>query len=219
MDRKGGGTPRVVIADGHGLFRQGLRELLEEQGISVVGEAETGHDAVALVAHASPDVLVLELNLPLLSGLEVIGRLHEEAPGVRAVVLTNAAGERDVADSVLAGAEGYLLKEASAEEIAAGVRAVARGESALCPLAARRVVTRLRTSARPHHPSANGVELSEREVEVLQLLARGRENHEIAEELVISPRTVGNHISSILTKLELNNRIQAAVYAVRRGLA
>jgi DNA-binding NarL/FixJ family response regulator len=206
---------RVVIVDDHDLFRRGLRELLEEQGIRVVGEAADGVEGMQLATHALPDVVVMDLNMPRLSGVEATRRLAAAAPTVRVLVLTISADDDDVLDAIEAGASGYLLKDASMSEIAAGVRAAAAGEALLSPRIATHILRRIRSGGEGEIQRAD---LSERELQVLRLMAQGRENAEIAEALVISPRTVKNHISSILSKLHMENRIQAAVYAVRRGI-
>jgi DNA-binding NarL/FixJ family response regulator len=210
---------RVIVVDDHDLLRKGLRDLLTEHGLRVVGEAGDGEDAVRLVAHAAPDVVVMDLNMPRMSGVEVTRRRAEVAPNTRVLVLTVSADDDTVAQAIEAGATGYLLKDASGEDIAAGVRAAADGEALISPSIASRLLERLRPSAEEGGRQASGAELTDREVEVLRLLAAGRENADIAQELFISPRTVKNHISSILTKLHVDNRIQAAVYAVRKGLA
>jgi two-component system, NarL family, response regulator LiaR len=214
----GGEEIRVVLVDDHDLFRRGLRELLEEQGLHVVGEAADGEEAVRLAGHAAPDVVVMDLSLPRTSGVEATRRLAAASPASNVLVLTISADETSVIEAIEAGACGYLLKDASAVDIAAGVRAAADGESLLSPRIAGRLLERLR-GPRAGDDHGERAELSERELEVLRLLAEGRDNDEIAEALVISPRTVKNHVSSILGKLHLENRIQAAVYAVRRGLA
>jgi DNA-binding NarL/FixJ family response regulator len=209
---------RVIVVDDHDLLRKGLRDLLTEHGLRVVGEAGDGEDAVRLVAHAAPDVVVMDLNMPRMSGVEATRRLAEVAPNTRVLVLTVSADDDTVAQAIEAGATGYLLKDASGEDIAAGVRAAADGEALISPSIASRLLERLRPSAEEGGRQASGAELTDREVEVLRLLAAGRENADIAQELFISPRTVKNHISNILAKLHLDNRIQAAVYAVRKGL-
>jgi two-component system, NarL family, response regulator LiaR len=208
------------VVDDHDLFRRGLRELLEEQGIRVIGEASNAEDAVGLAARARPDVVVMDLNLPRLSGVDATRNLLAANPQAKVLVLTVAADERSVLDALLAGACGYLLKDATVEEIAAGVRAAAAGESFVSPRVAHHVLGRLRGSAgSDDSPAPEQAHLSEREIEILRLVAAGCDNDEIAERLVLSPRTVKNHVSSILAKLDMDNRVQAAVYAVRRGLA
>jgi DNA-binding NarL/FixJ family response regulator len=209
---------RVIVVDDHDLLRKGLRDLLTEHGLRVVGEAGDGEDAVRLVAHAAPDVVVMDLNMPRMSGVEATRRLAEVAPNSRVLVLTVSADDETVAQAIEAGATGYLLKDASGEDIAAGVRAAADGEALISPSIAARLLERLRPGTEETGGLSIGVELTDREAEVLRLLAAGRENADIAQELFISPRTVKNHISSILAKLHVDNRIQAAVYAVRKGM-
>ena len=211
---------RALVVDDHDLFRRGLRELLEEQGIRVIGEAATGSDAVALANRAQPDVVVMDLNLPQGSGIEATRELVESNPQARVLVLTVASDERTVLDALIAGACGYMLKDATIEEIAAGVRAAAEGQSFVSPRVAHHVLGRLRGQAGNDSGSGpDDTRLSARELEILRLIADGCDNDQIAEALFLSPRTVKNHVSSILAKLEMDNRVQAAVYAVRRGIA
>ncbi|HVE67457.1 MAG TPA: response regulator transcription factor [Solirubrobacteraceae bacterium] len=208
---------RVVVVDDHDLFRQGLREVLAERGIKVVGEAADGDDAVRLVAHSAPDVVVMDLSMPRMSGIEATRRISAMAPSTRVLVLTMASDDESVVEALEAGASGYVLKDSLVEDIAAGIRAAAAGHSLISPRVAARLVTRLRERERGA-PRSPDVELTERELEVLRLLAEGCDNAQIAERLVISAGTVKNHVANILAKLQLDNRIQAAVYAVRRGL-
>jgi two-component system NarL family response regulator len=211
---------RALVVDDHDLFRRGLRELLEQQGIRVIGEAATGADAVALAVRARPDVVVMDLNLPRMSGVEATRELVAAVPTTRVVTLTVAADERTVLDALIAGACGYLLKDSPIDEIAAGVRAAAAGQSFISPSVGHHVLGRLRGQAGPRDGNATPeVKLSERELDILRLIAEGCDNDEIAARLFLSPRTVKNHVSSILGKLEMNNRVQAAVYAIRRGIA
>jgi DNA-binding NarL/FixJ family response regulator len=210
---------RVVLVDDHELFRGGLRDLLEAQGLSVVGEAATGDGGVEIVATLAPDVVVMDLNMPGISGVEATRRILEQAPLARVLVLTISAEDGDVMDAMMAGACGYLLKDASVEELVTGVRAAAAGESSISPRIATKVLARLRHEASDRDEAARSrTGLSDREIEVLRLLAGGKGNAEIAAELFISPKTVKNHIASILMKLQIDNRIQAAVYAVRTGI-
>jgi DNA-binding NarL/FixJ family response regulator len=208
------------VVDDHDLFRRGLRELLEEQGIRVIGEASSGSDAIALAVRARPDVVVMDLNLPRLSGIDATRELVTVAPDTRVLVLTVASDERSVLEALIAGACGYLLKDATIEEIAAGVRAAAAGQSFVSPRIGHHVLGRLRGQAgSSQDTSADQGKLSERELDILRLVAEGCDNDEIAERLFLSPRTVKNHVSSILAKLDMDNRVQAAVYAVRKGIA
>jgi DNA-binding NarL/FixJ family response regulator len=209
------GTPRVVVVDDHDVFRQGLVKLLGEHQLDVVGEAADGEQALKAVSRLAPDVVVMDLSLPRLSGLETIGRLGLVAPSARVLVLTISADEVDVTKAILAGACGYLLKDASIEQIVDGIRAAAAGESLISSKVATTLLERVRSTG---VETSERVELSDREVEVMRLVAEGMDNTAIGQALFISPQTVKNHISNILTKLQMDNRIQAAVYAVRRGL-
>ena len=212
-------TLRVLLVDDQDLFRTGLRSLLEEQELEIVGEAATGAEAVAQVADLSPDVVVMDLNMPGMGGVEATRHIAEIAPLTRVVMLTVSDEDSDVTDAILAGACGYLLKDSSIEELVAGIRAAARGEALISPHIAGKVLQRLRaTSANSGIEALIRTELSEREIEVLKLIANGQDNALIAAELHISPKTVKNHISNILMKLQIDNRIQAAVYAVRSGI-
>ena len=211
---------RVVIADDHDLFRTGLRNLLEEQSVQIVGEAGTGGDAVRLVRELAPDVVVMDLNMPGMGGVDATRHITGIAPLTRVVMLTISDDDSDVMDAILAGACGYLLKSSSIQELMAGIRAAAQGESLISPTIAAKVLQRVRaTSTQPEIANTIRSELSDREIEVLKLIANGKDNAQIARDLHISPKTVKNHISNILMKLQIQNRIQAAVYAVRSGLA
>jgi DNA-binding NarL/FixJ family response regulator len=209
------GGPRVLLVDDHDVFRRGLAKLLTEQEIAVVGEAASGEEALTLADGLAPDVVVMDLSLPGMSGLEAIGRLAVEAPFTRVLVLTISADDAHVTDAIVAGACGYLLKDASIVEIVNGIRAAGAGESLISP----KIATKLLDQIRDVSPVPDSrAELSERELDVLRLVAEGKDNSEIAGRLYISPPTVKNHISNILAKLQMENRIQAAVYAVRQGL-
>jgi DNA-binding NarL/FixJ family response regulator len=210
---------RVLLVDDHDIFRTGLRNLLEEQGVQVVGEAPNGRAALRLASELAPDVVIMDLNMPGLTGVETTRHLTEIAPLMRVVVLTISVDDDDVMDAVMAGACGYVLKDASIEDLLAGIRAAAAGESWISPQIAAKVLHRLRSQGKSEDAAeAIRTELSDREVEVLKLIANGKDNAEIARELFISPKTVKNHISNILMKLQIDNRIQAAVYAVRSGI-
>jgi DNA-binding NarL/FixJ family response regulator len=210
---------RVLIVDDHDLFRTGLRNLLEEQGVQIVGEAATGNDAVRIVRELAPDVVVMDLNMPGMGGVDATRHISSIAPLTRVVMLTISDEDSDVMDAILAGACGYLLKDSSITELISGIAAAARGESLISPNIASKVLQRVRaTSTQPEIASTIRAELSDREVQVLKLIANGKDNAVIAGELHISPKTVKNHISNILMKLQIDNRIQAAVYAVRSGI-
>jgi DNA-binding NarL/FixJ family response regulator len=210
---------RVLIVDDHDLFRTGLRNLLEEQGLQIIAEASTGLDAVRIVREQAPDVVVMDLNMPSMGGVEATRHISSIAPLTRVVMLTISDQDSDVMDAILAGACGYLLKDSSIQELVAGIEAASRGESLISPAIASKVLQRIRaTGTQPDIADTIRAELSDREIEVLKLIANGKDNAVIAGELCISPKTVKNHISNILMKLQIDNRIQAAVYAVRSGI-
>ena len=210
---------RVLVVDDHDLFRTGLRNLLEEEGVNVVGEAENGEMAIRLASDLTPDVVIMDLNMPGAGGVATTRRLSSLAPLSRVVVLTISADDDDVMNAVMAGACGYLLKDSSIQELIAGIRAASEGESLISPQIAAKVLQRLRAQSKDADAAeVIRAELSDRELEVLKLIANGKDNAQIARELFISPKTVKNHISNILMKLQIENRIQAAVYAVRSGI-
>jgi len=215
-------TIRVAIADDHAVVRQGLRTFLELQdGMDVVGEAADGEEAVALVERTAPDVVLLDLVMPRVDGLEAIRRIRERAPATRILVLTSFADDHTVLPAVRAGAAGYLLKDVQPPELAGAIRTVHGGEALLAPSVATMLVEQLAAedgggaASRGDGPGHN---LTPRELEVLAELARGRANKAIALELGVSERTVKTHVSNILGKLGFTDRTQAAVYAVEHGL-
>jgi len=219
VEPRQGESLRVLIVDDHDLFRTGLRNLLEEQAVEIVGEAASGAEAVKAVRELAPDVVVMDLNMPGMGGVEATRHISSIAPLTRVVMLTISDQDSDVMDAILAGACGYLLKDASIQDLMAGISSAARGESLISPHIAAKVLQRVRaTSERPEIADTIRAELSDREIEVLKLIANGKDNAVIAAELHISPKTVKNHISNILMKLQIDNRIQAAVYAVRSGI-
>ncbi len=211
---------RVLLVDDHDLFRTGLRTLLEEQGVEIVGEAANGGDAVMLVEEHAPDVVLMDLEMPGKGGIEATREIAAVAPLTRVVVLTISDQDADVMDAVVAGACGYLLKDATIQDLLRGIAAASRGESLISPAIAAKVLQRVRASS-PDLEAAEllTTQLSDRELQVLKLIANGKDNAQIAGELFISAKTVKNHISNILLKLSIENRIQAAVVAVRSGLA
>ena len=209
----------MLLVDDHDLFRTGLRNLLEEQGVQIVAEAATGAEALQHVRLAAPDVVVMDLNMPGMTGVEATRHISRDAPLTRVIVLTISDQEQDVMDAILAGACGYLLKDASIQDLMSGIRSAAVGESLISPHIAGKVLQHVRaTTAAPEAAATIRAELSDREIQVLKLIANGKDNGMIAGELHISPKTVKNHISNILMKLQIENRIQAAVYAVRSGI-
>ena len=210
---------RVLLVDDHDLFRTGLRNLLEGQGIHIVGEAAGGSEALQIVRETAPDVVVMDLNMPGMNGVEATRHMSRDAPLTRVIVLTISDQEQDVMDAILAGACGYLLKDASIQDLIQGIESAAVGEALISPHIAGKVLQHVRaTTASPDAAATIRAELSDREIQVLKLIANGKDNAVIAGELHISPKTVKNHISNILMKLQMDNRIQAAVYAVRSGI-
>jgi NarL family two-component system response regulator LiaR len=208
---------RVFIADDHTVVRKGIRAMLETvPDIEVVGEAENGREAVDKVQELAPNVVLMDLMMPEMDGLEAIQRIKEQQPETRILVLTTFAGEDNIFPAIKAGALGYHLKDSRPQELIQAIRQVYRGEASLHPLIARKVLDELsRTSDRPPTPDP----LTPREVEVLQLVAQGLENTEIADKLVITEATVRTHVSNITSKLHVATRTQAALYALREGLA
>jgi DNA-binding NarL/FixJ family response regulator len=215
-----GDALRLLIVDDHDLFRTGLRNVLEERGMSVAAEATSGEDAVEAATRLAPDVVLMDLRMPGMGGLEATRRITAAAPRTRVLVLTVSDSDSDVIEAILAGACGYLVKDSSLDDLVRGIELAARGEAAISPSVATKVLDRVRaTTPDPEYAVLITSELSQREIEVLKLLAHGQDNIQIGRELVISPKTVKNHISSILAKLQVENRIQAALYAIRAGIA
>jgi DNA-binding NarL/FixJ family response regulator len=212
-------TLRVLLVDDHDLFRTGLRNLLEEQTVQVVGEAADGAQAIRMVRELAPDVVVMDLNMPGMSGVEATRQVTTLAPLTRVVVLTISDQDDDVMNAILAGACGYLMKDSSIQDLMQGIKAASVGESLISPHIAAKVLQRMRaTGTNAADAAMIRSELSDREIQVLKLIANGKDNAQIAADLHISPKTVKNHISNILMKLQIDNRIQAAVYAVRSGI-
>jgi DNA-binding NarL/FixJ family response regulator len=207
------GILRVVIADDHPFYRQGLARLLSQTGIEVVGQASNGPTAIELVEQTAPDVAVVDLNMPGMSGVEVTRRLNERMPACRVLVVSVSAQEEDVTQAILAGASGYVLKDGPVEEVVAGIRAAAAGDSLLSPRIAGTLLDRIRD--REVQPELPPIPLSQRELQVLRLVAQGRGESEIGETLHIGAGAVAKHISSLLMKLQVENRVQAAMRTVQ----
>jgi DNA-binding NarL/FixJ family response regulator len=210
--------PRVLLVDDHDLFRTGLRSLLEDHGVSIVAEASDGFDAVVKAREHAPEIVLMDINMPGMNGVEATREITRTQPLTRVVVLTISDFDGDVIDAVLAGACGYLLKDASIDELMRGIDAAAAGDSLMSPQVTGRLLQRVRATSATETTTLPRAELSARELDVLKLIANGKDNAEIARALYISPKTVKNHISNILMKLGIQNRIQAAVYAVRSGI-
>jgi DNA-binding NarL/FixJ family response regulator len=209
-------TSRVVLADDHPCYRQGLSKLLTESGIDVVAEAGNGWAALKAVESTSPDVAVVDLRMPGLSGAEVTRRLTSDDPPHRVLVLSVSASEADVTAALHAGARGYFLKDGPVDEVVAGIHAVAQGESLFSPRIGAMLLRRMRE--REQVPGDITIPLSKREQDVLRLVVEGRSNEKIGEGLSIDSGTARNHVSQILAKMGVDNRVQAAVRAVREGL-
>jgi DNA-binding NarL/FixJ family response regulator len=216
-----GETIRVVIVDDHALFRRGLDLVLsEEPDIKVVGEAADGIEAVHRAEEMAPDVVVMDVRMPKSTGIEAARRIRERLPDTKVIMLTVSDSEEDLYAAVKAGASGYLLKEISIEELADAVRAVARGHSLISPSMASKLLTEFNAlvqQAEERHRSLLP-NLTDRELDVLKLVAKGLSNREISEELYISENTVKNHVRNILEKLHLHSRMEAVVYAMREKL-
>jgi len=214
---------RVLIADDHALFRRGLEMVLdEEQDIELVGQASDGTEAVARAGESLPDVVLMDIRMPKTSGIEAARAMKEAAPSAKIVMLTISDEEEDLFEAIRAGASGYLLKDIPLDEVADAVRAVHGGQSLINPSMAGKLLTEFATLAgrdeeeRPQQVPAP--KLTEREMEVLKLVARGMNNRDIAKELFISENTVKNHVRNILEKLQIHSRMEAVMIAVREKL-
>ncbi|MFD9393806.1 response regulator [Streptomyces sp. NPDC060000] len=216
-----GGTIRVLIADDQQMVRQGFTVLLNAHpGIEVVGQAVHGRDAVAKVDELDPDVVLMDIRMPELNGIDATDRITLAHPHIKVLVLTTFDLDEYVYDALRAGASGFLLKDASADQLAEAVRVVAAGDALLAPVITRKLIAEFsRLDGRPRAPQKERVgDLTERETEVLTLIAQGLSNAEIADHLVVAEQTVKTHVGRILVKLGLRDRTQAAVFAYESGL-
>ncbi len=209
---------RVLVVDDQELFRRGLTMLLGvEDDIDVVGEATDGASAASLATDLAPDVVLLDVRMPGMSGIQACAAIKDSAPHARIIMLTASDEEADLYDAVRNGASGYLLKDSSTNEVAQAVRVVADGQSLISPSMAVKLLDEFKQMARGE-PTLPAPRLTERELEVLRLVAQGLNNREIAKRLFISENTVKNHVRNILEKLQLHSRMEAVMYAVREKL-
>jgi NarL family two-component system response regulator LiaR len=205
----------VIIVDDHAIVRQGLRTYLQLQpDIEVVGEAANGREALALVGDKLPDIVLMDLVMPVMDGVETTRAVRTLSPNTRVIVLTSFSEDEKVFASIKAGAQGYLMKDVHPSDLVNAIRSVNRGEAHLDPEIARKVMQEF---ANPQ-PTTPKHDLTERELEVLRLIAQGKSNKDISEDLVLSEKTVKTHVSNILQKLHLSDRTQAAVYALRQRI-
>jgi two-component system NarL family response regulator len=212
---------RVLIVDDHALFRRGLQMVLEQESdIIVVGEGGDGAEAVSKAQELMPDVVLMDVRMPKRGGIDATKQIKEILPHVKILMLTISDEEADLYDAIKAGATGYLLKEVSIEEVGAAIRSVQTGQSLISPSMASKLLSEFATMVKraDEKQAAPQPRLTDREMEVLKLVAKGRNNRDIAKELFISENTVKNHIRNILEKLHLHSRMEAVVYAVREKL-
>jgi len=212
-------TLRVIIADDQALFRRGLRAVLaDEPGIEIVAEAEDGEEAVAKAEELAPDVILMDVRMPKVTGIEAARAVHALAPTTKILMVTVSDEDEDLFEAVKAGASGYLLKEISVEQVADAIRAVAQGQSLITPSMAAKLLSEFSALAERAEARFPAPVLTGRELEVLGLAAKGLSNREIGQRLFISDNTVKNHVRNILEKLHLHSRMQAVMYAVRERL-
>jgi DNA-binding NarL/FixJ family response regulator len=215
--RQDADSVRVFVIDDDRLFREALAALLRANELEVVGASGGGETAMTRIAEVQPDVVLMDVQMPEIGGIEMTRRLREAVPDARVLILTVSGAEEDVLEAMFAGAVGYLVKGTSPEALVAGIRAAAAGGALLSPGIATKLLGRIRAKTPSALPTGAAL-LTDRELEVLELLARGQPNAEIARTLFLSPNTVRNHISNILQKLQISNRTEATAYAIRAGL-
>ena len=210
---------QVLLADDHTLFRKGIRVILEQMPeVAVVGEAASGLEVVARARELVPDVILMDIKMPGISGIEATRQILQENPHIGIILVSMFDDPESVFSGMRAGAHGYVLKEAEPEELRRGIEAAYRGEVILCPIIAKKVLEHFGGATKPRQAGLPYVQLTQRELQVLQLAADGLSNKSIAQKLVLSEKTVKNHIANIFSKLEVNDRTQAILHALRKGL-
>ncbi len=213
---------KILIADDHSLFREGLRELIGHwEDFRVIGEATNGQEAIYLARKLSPDIILMDIHMPVLDGVAATAAIHQELPQIRIVMLTMSLEEKNLFEGIKVGAQGYLLKDVHARQLHNYLRGVVAGEAPLSGLVAAKVLAEfndLQNPAKPAPRQSDVESLSERETQVLQLIVDGLSNAEIGERMFLSEQTIKKELSTIMQKLHLNNRVQVAAYALREGL-
>lgn len=210
---------RVLLADDHTLFRKGIRTILEQtQDIEIVGEASNGQEAVAEARELVPDASLMDIKMPVMSGIDASKAILQENPHIGIILVTMFDDPESVFAGMRAGARGYVLKEAEPDELRRAIEAAYRGEVILCPIMAKKVLDHFGRGSKVQTPGLQYEELTQRELQVLQLAADGMNNKEIAADLFITEKTAKNHIANIFSKLQVNDRTQAILYALRKGL-
>ncbi|MEO9325967.1 response regulator transcription factor [Nocardioides sp. C4-1] len=218
-DASGREPIRVLVVDDQQLFRRGLTMLLAvEPGLEVVGEAGDGAEGITLAESAAPDVVLLDVRMPKKSGIEACLAIKQSVPSAKIIMLTVSDEEADLYEAVKSGASGYLLKDSSIEEVAQAIRVVADGQSLISPSMAIKLIDEFKQMSKPERETGPALRLTERELDVLRLVAQGHSNKEIAARLFISENTVKNHVRNMLEKLQLHSRMEAVMYAVRENL-
>ncbi len=218
-EAQGSEPVRVLVVDDQELFRRGLIMLLSgDSDIEVVGEAADGVTATDLAVTTAPDVILLDVRMPRRTGVEACRAIKEAVPSAKIIMLTVSDEEADLYEAVKSGASGYLLKDSSIEEVAQAVRVVSEGQSLISPSMAVKLIDEFKQMSKPEREQGPALKLTERELEVLRLVAKGLNNREVAKELFISENTVKNHVRNILEKLQLHSRMEAVMYAMREKL-
>ena len=218
-EAQGSEPVRVLVVDDQELFRRGLIMLLgSDSDIEVVGEASDGITATELAVRTAPDVILLDVRMPRRTGVEACRGIKEAVPSAKIIMLTVSDEEADLYESVKNGASGYLLKDSSIEEVAQAIRVVNEGQSLISPSMAVKLIDDFKQMSKPEREQGPALKLTERELEVLRLVAKGLNNREVAKELFISENTVKNHVRNILEKLQLHSRMEAVMYAMREKL-